>query len=132
MEELIYLTEEDIIEAHQIGFTEFGGSTFSCDKSCVEKRVVEPQTSYWGVEQHPGLFRKAAVYMYKICISHCFADGNKRAAFISTDLFLKYNGYTINVDQNELYEFVLSIANHEGRLTLDEIESWIKAKSVPY
>lgn len=76
MDEIIYLDKEDILAAHQSGFQQFGG-TISYDDSYVEKRVIEPQTSYWGTEQYPGLFRKAAVYLYRITISHCFADGNK-------------------------------------------------------
>jgi death on curing protein len=132
MEDIIYLSDEDIIEAHKVGFEEFGGFTYAIDKPCVEKRVIEPQTKYFGVEQYPGLFKKAAVYMYRITISHCFADGNKRAAVISTDLFLKLNGYKFSVSHNELYDFCLLIADHETRPTLEEIEEWIQTHTQPY
>ncbi len=44
---IIYLDKEDILMAHQSGFQQFGGTTiYSFEDSCVEKRVVEPQTSY--------------------------------------------------------------------------------------
>ncbi|MFJ7680442.1 type II toxin-antitoxin system death-on-curing family toxin [Peribacillus sp. NPDC097198] len=132
MEEIFYLTQEDITEAHKQGFEEFGGVTYGLDHPCVEKRAIEPQTIYWGEEQYPGLFKKAAVYLYKITISHCFADGNKRAAFISTDLFLKFNGFQFVVDQDELYNYCLTIANHETRPNLEVIEKWIQQNTRPY
>ncbi|WP_368654623.1 type II toxin-antitoxin system death-on-curing family toxin [Ornithinibacillus sp. 4-3] len=75
-----------------------------------------------GEEQYPGLFRKAAVYWYRITISHCFSDGNKRVAIISTDLSLRYNGYKIKVDQETLYAYCLRIGDHNTRPTLDKIE----------
>lgn len=81
---------------------------------------------YWGEEQYPGLFKKAAVYLYRISISHCFADGNKRAAFLCTDLFLRYNGYKFSASTDELYDFCLRVANHETRPELEEIEEWIQ------
>ena len=130
--EIIYLDKEDILSAHQVGFSEFGGTIYSFDDSCVEKRVIEPQTAYWGMEQYPGLFKKAAVYMYRITISHCFADGNKRAAFLCTDLFLRYNGYRFSATTDELYDFCLKIANHETRPELEYIEEWIHSHTIVF
>ncbi len=132
MQEIIYLDKEDILLAHHSGFEQFGGTIYGFDDSCVEKRVIEPQTAYWGTEQYPGLFKKAAVYMYRITISHCFNDGNKRAAFLCTDLFLRYNGYQFSATTDELYDFCLKIANHETRPTLDYIEEWIQSHTIPF
>lgn len=84
--------------------------------------MVEPQTAYFGEEQYPGLFRKAALYWHRITTAHCFSDGNKRAGMISTDLFLRYNGYKIKVDQETLYVYCLLIGNHKTRPSLDEVE----------
>lgn len=98
----------------------------------LKKRVFEPQTAYYDIEQYPGLFKKAAVYMYRITISHCFSDGNNRAAFLSTELFLNYNGYAFAATVDELYEFCLSIANHETRPQLEYIENWIQSHTKPF
>lgn len=51
--------------------SEFDGGLLSIDESCLEKRIVEPQTEYFGIEQYPRLFQKASVYLYKITIAHC-------------------------------------------------------------
>lgn len=126
MSKIIYLDKDDILESHKLGMTEFGGNLEGLSIHCVEKRVVEPQTKYFGVEQHPGLFRKAALYWHRITTSHCFNDGNKRAGMISTDLFLKYNGYKFSVDQETLFVYCLLIANHKTRPSLYEVEAWLK------
>lgn len=89
MNRIVYLNKKDILTAHKLGMTEFGGDFKGYSESCIEKRVVEPQTNYFGEEQYPGVFKKAALYWYKITISHCFADGNKRAGILSTDFVFK-------------------------------------------
>lgn len=131
-QDIKYLIHEDIIKAYELGYHEFGSNRNKVCDSCVEKRVVEPQTHFFGVEQYPGLFKKAAVYMYRITTSHCFEDGNKRAAILSTDLFLKYNGFEFKVSHDELYDFVYAVADHETRPTLEEVEEWIQLNVQPY
>jgi len=126
LSEIIYLTKEDILTANKIAVEEFGDGLQGFDDSCVEKRVVEPQTKYFGEEQYPGIFKKASLYWYKITISHCFLDGNKRTGLIATMLFLELNGYEIKADKKELYLYCLLIANHKTRPTLDEVEEWLK------
>lgn len=99
---------------------------------CVEAKVVEPQTEYFGEEQYPGLFLKAAVYFYKLATSHCFLDGNKRASVISTDLFLKFNGYKFSVEQSKIFEFSRKLTNHKTRPELCEVETWIRTNTIPF
>lgn len=86
MNEIVYLDVEDILTSHRMGMHEFGGEVGGVCKNCVEKIVVVPQTHYFGEEQYPGLFRKAALYWLRITTAHCFHDGNKRAGLISTKL----------------------------------------------
>jgi len=132
MDNIEYLTIEDIIQCHKDGFYAFGGSTYHVDYPCVEKRFVEVQTSYYGEEQYPGLFKKAAVYFHHISSIHCFVDGNKRAAVISTDLFMKLNGYKFKLSQKELYDYACIVANDKTRPPVEDVEDWIKEHVVPF
>jgi len=50
-------------------------------------------------------------------------DGNKRAGFEATDIFLRMNGYYLEVDADEGTEFTLSIAKNE--LDLNGVIEWI-------
>jgi hypothetical protein len=50
MNKIVYLDKEDILLSHEMGMAEFGGDRFSLSHSCVENRVIEPQTRYFGEE----------------------------------------------------------------------------------
>lgn len=127
-----YLSYENVEILHKMIISEFDGGLLSIDESCLEKRIVEPQTEYFGIEQYPRLFQKASVYLYKITIIHCFADGNKRTAILCTDVFLKLNGYRLQANEDELYNFALKIANHMTRPSIEYIEDWIESHVVKY
>ncbi|WP_158231637.1 type II toxin-antitoxin system death-on-curing family toxin [Sporosarcina sp. P18a] len=94
--------------------------------------VIEPQTTFWGIEQYLGLFRKVAVSMYRVTISYCFVGGNKRAAFFCTDLFFRYNGYRFFATTDDLYDFYIKIANHEKRPELKYAEEWIQSHIISF
>ena len=121
----IYLEKQDILMAHSIGMKQFGGMDGSADESCIEKRVLEPQQVILGIEIYTSLHQKAATYLYKLIISHCFTDGNKRAAILSTELFLNFNGYEFSASEDELYNLCLTIGNHETRPDFSNIATWI-------
>ncbi|WHZ03404.1 type II toxin-antitoxin system death-on-curing family toxin [Neobacillus sp. YX16] len=127
MSEIEYLTLEDIIEAHKKGYKEFGGGApYHADFNCVARRAFDPQAGFGTHEEYPGLFLKAAVYFHRIITSHCFSDGNKRAAILSTDLFLVLNGYELSASEDELFDFALTVADHETRPPVEDVENWIR------
>lgn len=130
MGKILYLNKEDILTAHKIGMTEFGCDNFHYESGCVDYRVVEPQTEYFGEEQYPGIFKKAAVYWYQITVSHCFVDGNKRTGMIAARLFLRYNGYKLKIDDETMYIYCCWIAQSEKRPALEQVESWIRRNSI--
>ncbi|KAF2158473.1 hypothetical protein M409DRAFT_31026 [Zasmidium cellare ATCC 36951] len=45
--------------------------------------------------QEADIFKLAAVLSEKIMKNHAYADGNKRAALVAADMFLKINGYKL-------------------------------------
>jgi len=51
-------------------------------------------------------------------------DGNKRAGFEATDVFLRMNGYYLEVDADEGTEFTQGIAKNE--LDLNGVIEWIR------
>lgn len=63
--------------------------------------------------------------------NHGFLDGNKRIAFIATDVFLRRNGFYIEVDALEAYEFIVgSMERHEFRFP--QILDWIRQDLKPF
>lgn len=55
----------------------------------------------------------AAAYLFGIAKNHPFVDGNKRTAFAAADLFLFFNGLSVEASQQDVIQFVLMVAAGE-------------------
>ncbi|HEV8573700.1 MAG TPA: type II toxin-antitoxin system death-on-curing family toxin, partial [Dehalococcoidia bacterium] len=55
----------------------------------------------------------AASYAIDLAKNHPFVDGNKRAAFLATGLFLYLNGYRLSVSQGDATLTMLAVAAGE-------------------
>ena len=62
--------------------------------------------------------------MRGIISGHPLVDGNKRAGFEATDIFLRMNGYYLEANVDEGVEFTLSIAKNE--LEIDSLTEWVE------
>lgn len=62
--------------------------------------------------------------------NHAFVDGNERVAFFATDAFLRLNGWRLEVDPDETYDF---LTDHlpESALGYERILGWIRDSLVP-
>ncbi|KND88283.1 hypothetical protein TOPH_07132 [Tolypocladium ophioglossoides CBS 100239] len=59
----------------------------------LESAVVSPQHhKHYGQDD---VFQLAGVLAQKIILNHAYQDGNKRAALVAADMFLKINGYQL-------------------------------------
>ena len=63
----------------------------------------------------------AATYVYHLCNAHAFLDGNKRIAAAISEVFLMINGWQFTLDNRELVQLFLGIA--EGGLTREAVEN---------
>jgi len=70
------------------------------------------------------LVAKAAYLLFNIVTSHPFIDGNKRTAYGTADIFLRLNGYLINVNPKAGEEFIVGIAT--GEFNEVKVRRWIK------
>ena len=70
----------------------FGGLHGVSDKNAVEAAVFRSQTGYYN-----SLEEESAALMESLGNHHGFLDGNKRIAFTATDVFLRRNGFYIEV-----------------------------------
>lgn len=61
----------------------------------------------------PDLCELAAAYLFGIAKNHPFVDGNKRTAFAAADLFLYFNGLSVEASQQDVIQFVLMVAAGE-------------------
>ena len=56
-------------------------------------------------------------------MNHPFVDGNKRTGYLLMEAILRYGRRKIFVDDDALYQFVISISTTERRF--DQIVEWL-------
>ncbi len=85
-----------------------GGAAGIRDEGMLESALARPlQKQAYG---EPDLCELAAAYLFGIAKNHPFVDGNKRTAFAAADLFLYFNGLSVEAEQEEIIQFVLMVA----------------------
>jgi death-on-curing protein len=95
------------------------------DKGAVEAAVFRPQIGYY-----KSIEEEAAALMGSPGNNHGFLDGNKRIAFTATDVFLRRNGFYIEVEGLDGYAFIYgSMDRHEFRFA--QILDWIRQHIKP-
>lgn len=106
MDELYFLTPEEVLKIHTMELERTGGEPGLRDKDLLESAIAQPFAGFGGVFLHSDIFEMAAAYIFHIAKNHPFVDGNKRAATLSALTFLDVNGITIDVDDDELASIV--------------------------
>src|SRR5438270_13391118 len=98
----------------------FGGLHGVRDVGASEAAIFRPQTGYYdSVEE------AAAALMESLGMNHGFIDGNKRIAFTAADVFLRRNGFYMEVEALDGYAFIIgSMERHEFRFA--QILDWIR------
>ena len=69
------------------------------------------------------LVKKAEFLLYNIIMLHPFVNGNKRTAYELVKLFLRLNGYQIDPDDTEVYQFLIDVAS--GKVSAADVEGWV-------
>ncbi|MET0597623.1 MAG: type II toxin-antitoxin system death-on-curing family toxin [Mesorhizobium sp.] len=88
-----------------------GGAAGVRDEGLLESALYRPlQKEAYG---EPDLCDLAAAYLFGIVKNHPFIDGNKRTTFAAADLFLYFNGLSIEAEQEEIIQLVLMVAAGE-------------------
>jgi death-on-curing protein len=72
---------------------------------------------------YPGLTQKAAILFYLLVKNHPFQNGNKRIAVTSLLVFLHKNGKWLKVDNQELYNFAVWVAESPASVKDQTVEA---------
>jgi death-on-curing protein len=62
-------------------------------------------------------------------MNHPFVDGNKRVAFFATDVFLRLNGFKLQVDAHEAHRFLIGLLEN-NRCELRHLLPWIRENAI--
>ena len=120
-----YLTVAEVYQMQHLLIEMFGGLHGVRDKGAVEAAVFRPQTGYYN-----SLEEEAAALMESLGNNHGFVDGNKRIAFTAADVFLRSNGFYIDVGAEEGYEFIYGSMDR-GEFRFPRIVDWIREHKKP-
>ncbi len=118
-----FLSRRALELLHEESLAEHGGLPGLRDEGLLESALARPhQLLAYG---EPDVAALAAAYGFGLIRNHAFADGNKRAAFLATGLFLGLNGHRLVTGQADATLTMLALA--AGDLSEDEFAQWLRA-----
>ena len=115
-----FLSLDEAIEIQERLIGRFGGIPGLRDKGLLESALFRPQTGYY-----TDLSQMAAALFESLISNHAFVDGNKRAAYFISDVFLRLNGWKLSVDVDTGYTFIVG-SLEKGRCDYDHLLPWIR------
>ena len=118
-----------VIEAvHLDQVREHGGLLGIRDENALESALARARQR-WTHEPESDLPRLAADYVFGICTSHPFRDGNKRISFVAAVIFLGLNGFDLVAPGDEVVEKMWALAS--GKLDEEAIAHWMRSRIEP-
>lgn len=120
-----FLTVAEIYRMQHRLIELFGGLHGVRDKGAVEAAVFRPQIGYYN-----SIEEEAAALMESLANNHGFLDGDKRIAITAADVFLRRNGFYIEIDGLSGHAFIVgSMERREFRFA--QILDWIRQNIKP-
>lgn len=95
----------------------------------LESCLATPFQSFSKKSLYPGLLSKASILFYLLIKNHPFPNGNKTMAMTTLFVFLYKNEKWIKVDNQELYNFTVWVAQSPPKVkeeTVKAIEKFLK------
>lgn len=119
-----FLTRDEVLAIHARLIEAFGGPEGVRDLGLLESALHRPRTGHYA-----DLVQMAAAMFESLLMNHPFVDGNKRVAFFATDVFLRINGWRIEVEPDRAHEFLIGLL--EARTCdLEHLEPWLRENVV--
>ena len=120
-ERVRFLTLDEVLAVHERLLALFGGSAGARDRGLLESALFRPQTGYYA-----DLAEMACALFESLLMNHPFVDANKRVAFFATDVFLRLNGWRMEIDAEEAYPFLMGLLER-GDADFARLLPWIRA-----
>ena len=119
--EVAFLSLDEAIAIHERLIEAFGGPPGIRDLGLLDSALHRPRSGYYA-----DLAEMAAALFESLLMNHPFLDGNKRAAFFTTDVFLRLNGWRIEVEADAAHQFVINLL--ETRTAdFEHLLPWLRA-----
>ena len=118
---VLFLSLDEVLAIHERVIDAYGGAEGVRDLGLLESALYRPQSGYY-----EDLVTMAAALFESLLMNHPFVDGNKRVAFFATDVFLRLNGWRIEVEANEAHALLIDLLR-TGQCDLGHLAEWIRA-----
>lgn len=126
MNRYIWLLDSVAEAIHEEQLVEHGGLTGARDIKLLQSALGRPQNLL--AYGSPDIADLAAAYGYGLAQNHLFNDGNKRTAFVVTELFLNLNGHDLIADDASCVLTMLKVAS--GHMSEEEFAAWTRASII--
>lgn len=117
---IVYLSVDEVLAIHGELISRFGGSSGVRDLGLLESALHRPRSGYYA-----DVVEMAAAMFESLLMNHPFVDGNKRVAFFAADVFLRLNGWRIQVDSREAHAFLIGLLE-ANTADFAHLEPWIR------
>ena len=118
---------DEVIELQRLALGRHGGAASAPKEGCIERSIAGAVNAslYASTDggEEPDLLLAAAHLLFYIAKNHCFADGNKRAAWSAMVRALDMNGIRINADPAGAADLVEGVAS--GARTVRDVLFWL-------
>ncbi len=108
-----------MVAIHERLIETFGGAGGTRDLGLLESALFRPRTGYYS-----DITEMAAALFESLLMNHPFVDGDRRVAFFATDVFLRLNGWKLQVDAEEAHSFLIGLLD-EGHCDFECLLPWI-------
>lgn len=120
MKAILYPTLSEALELHGRLLQRFGGAQGVRDLGLLESALMRPRTGYYAT-----LSLQAAALLQSLAQNHPFVDGNKRVAFATTAIFLRMNGFRLQVDPDNGESFMIETVIGR-RAPIETLAEWLE------
>ena len=126
MDDIIFLSVEDVSLLHKDTIDVDGGSHGVRDHGLLDAAVAMPRQQFDGAYLHKDIAAMAAAYLFHIAQNHPFVDGNKRAAVMSALAFLYVNDVELTMVPSDLETITVNVA--AGDMEKEKVTRWLRSQ----
>ena len=120
----IWIDPAVILAVHDEQLAEHGGAAGLRDAGLLDSALARPRNLAQYAE--PDVAALAAAYAFGLARNHPFVDGNKRSAFVATEMFLHLNGWQLDASDAECVLVMLSLA--AGDIDEPTFTAWLRER----
>ncbi len=124
----IWLEASVVGAIHEAQLTEHGGPVGIRDAGLLTSALARP-INLAAYEAQADAAALAAAYAFGIVRNHPFIDGNKRTAFVCSELFLVLNGLCLTASDSDCVGAMLALA--AGDIGETEFAAWLRPHILP-